>query len=71
MKMINLLHVELILIISRVFTVVCLLCLCTNREYRGNSKQNSNQGKCFEDYDAVTLIMLYLEVLHDMVPKNS
>ena len=27
--------------------------------------------KCFEEYDAVTLIILYLKVLHDMVPKNS
>ena len=27
--------------------------------------------KCFEEYDPVTLIMLYVKVLHDMVPKNS
>ena len=34
----NLLHVGLILIISRVFTILCLclLCLYRNREYRGN-----------------------------------
>ena len=35
-KMSNLLHVGLILIISKVFTILCLLCLCRNREYRGN-----------------------------------
>ena len=29
------------------------------------------QRKCFEEYDAVTLIMLYLKVLHDMVRKNT
>ena len=32
----NLLHVGLILIISKVFTVLCLLRLCRNSEYRGN-----------------------------------
>ena len=32
------------LIISKVFTILCLLCLCRNREYPGNfQKQNSNQ----------------------------
>ena len=27
--------------------------------------------KCFEEYDAVILTMLYLKVLHDMVSQNS
>ena len=27
--------------------------------------------KCFREYDAVTLTMLYLKVLHDMVSQNS
>ena len=27
--------------------------------------------KCFGAYDAVTLTMLYLKVLHDMVSQNS
>ena len=27
--------------------------------------------KCFREYDAVTLTMLYLKVLHDMVLQNS
>ena len=35
-KMSNLLHVGLILIIGKVFTMLCLLCLCKNREYPGN-----------------------------------
>ena len=35
-KMSNLLHVGLILIISRVFTILYFLCLCRNREHRGN-----------------------------------
>ena len=35
-KMSNLLHVGLILIISKVFIILCLLCLCRNIEYRGN-----------------------------------
>ena len=35
-KMNNLLHVGLILLISKVFTILCLICLCRNREYRGN-----------------------------------
>ena len=34
-------------------------------------QQGQGLRKCFEEYDAVTLIMLYLKVLHDMVPKNS
>ena len=35
-KMSNLLYVGLVLIISKVFTIFCLLCLCRNREYCGN-----------------------------------
>ena len=35
-KMSNLLHVGLILIISKVFTILCLLCLCRNKEFSGN-----------------------------------
>ena len=27
--------------------------------------------KCFGEYDAVTLTMLYLKVFHDMVSQNS
>ena len=34
-KMSNLLHIGLILIISKVLTILCLLCLCRNREYPG------------------------------------
>ena len=35
-KMSNLLHVGLILIITKVFTILCLLFLCRNREYLDN-----------------------------------
>ena len=31
----KLLHIGLMLIISKVFTILCLFCLCGNREYRG------------------------------------
>ena len=37
---------------------------CSN--YLEPSKEN-----VLEEYDAVTLIMLYLKVLHDMVSENS
>ena len=39
----NLLHVGLMLIISKVFTILCLLCLCRDREYPGNFQNNNNQ----------------------------
>ena len=43
-KMSNLLRVGIILIISKVFTILCLLSLCRNREYPDNfQKNNSNQ----------------------------
>ena len=43
-KMSNLLRVGIILIISKVFTILCLLSLCRNREYPHNfQKNNSNQ----------------------------
>ena len=50
-KMSNLLHVGLILIISKVLTILCLLCLCKNREYRGtfqNKTVISNQQLFFQ-----------------------
>ena len=46
-KMSNLLHVELILIISKVFTILCLFCLCTNREYTGNFQNQTVISKPF------------------------
>ena len=45
--MINLLHVALMLIISEVFTILCLLCLCSNREYRGNFQNKTVISKLF------------------------
>ena len=43
----NLLHVGLILIISKVFTILCLLCLCSNREYPGKFENKiSNECPC-------------------------
>ena len=38
LKTSSLLQVGLILIISKMFTILCLLCLCRNREYPGNLK---------------------------------
>ena len=46
-KMSNLLHVALILIISKVFTILCLLCLCRNREYPGNFQNKRVITKLF------------------------
>ena len=46
-KMNNLLHVGLILIISKVFTILCLLCLCRNREYPGNFQNKTVISKLF------------------------
>ena len=46
-KMRNLLHVGLILIISRVFTILCLLCLRMNREYCGNFQNKTVISKQF------------------------
>ena len=46
-KMSNLLHVGLILIISKVFNILCLLCLCRNREYRGNFENKTVISKLF------------------------
>ena len=43
--MINLLHVGLILIISRVFTILCLLCLCKEWEYCGNFQNKAVTSK--------------------------
>ena len=43
----NLLHVGLILIISKVFTILCLLCLCRNREYPGNFQNETVISKLF------------------------
>ena len=37
----NLLHVRLILFISKLFIILCLLCLCKNREYPGNFQNKS------------------------------
>ena len=46
-KMSNLLHVGLILIISKVLTNLCLLCLCRNREYPGNFQNETVISKLF------------------------
>ena len=46
-KMSNLLHVGLILIISKVLTILCLLCLCRNREYPGNFQNKTLINKLF------------------------
>ena len=43
----NLLHVGLILIISKVFTILCLLYLCRNREYPGNFQNETAISKLF------------------------
>ena len=31
----------------------------------------ASKRKCFGEYDAITLTMLYLKVLYDMVSQNS
>ena len=46
-KMNNPLHVGLILILSKVFTIFCLLCLCRNREYPGNFQNETEISKLF------------------------
>ena len=46
-KMSNLLHVGIILIISKVFTILCLLCLYRNREYPGNFHNETVISKLF------------------------
>ena len=43
----NILHVGLILIITKVFTILCLLCLCRNREYPGNFQNETIISKLF------------------------
>ena len=48
-KMSNLLYVGLVLIISKVFTIVCLLCLCRNREEPGSFQDKTVISKlCFQ-----------------------
>ena len=46
-KMSNLLHAGLILIIGKVFTSLCLLCLCRNREYPGDFQSKKLISKLF------------------------
>ena len=46
-KMSSLLHVGLILIISKVFTFLCILCLCRNRENTGNFQDETAISKLF------------------------
>ena len=46
-KISNLLHVGLILIISKVFTILCLLCLCRNKEFSGNFQNKTVISKLF------------------------
>ena len=46
-KMSNLLHVGLILIISKVFNILCLFCLFRNREYPGNFQNKTLISKLF------------------------
>ena len=43
----NLLHVGLILIISKVFTILCLPYLCRNREYLGNFQNETVVSKLY------------------------
>ena len=43
----NLLHVGLILIISKVFTILCLLCLCRNKWFYGNFQNKTVISKLF------------------------
>ena len=43
----NLLHVGLILIISKVFIILCLLCMYSNREYPGNFQNKKVISKLF------------------------
>ena len=47
-----LLHIGLMLAISKVLTIFCLLCLCANREYPGSfqNKQVSSSFKCVSKY---------------------
>ena len=47
MKMSNLLYVGLVLIISKVFTILCLLCLCNNREYTSKFQDEIGISKLF------------------------
>ena len=44
-KMSNLLHVGLNLIISKVFTILCLLCQCRYQEYRGKFQSKTAISK--------------------------
>ena len=46
-KMRNILHVGLILIISKVFVIFNLLCLCGNREYPGNFQNETVISKLY------------------------
>ena len=46
-KMSNLLHVGLMLIISKALTIFCLLCLCRNREYPCNFQNKTVISKLF------------------------
>ena len=38
---------------------------------RSNKLLRTFKRKCFWEYDAVTLTMIYLKILHDMVSQNS
>ena len=38
---------------------------------RSNKLLRAFKRKCFWEYDAVTLTMIYLKILHDMVSQNS
>ena len=42
-----LLHIGLMLIISKVFTILCLLCLCENMEYTGGFQNKAASIKFF------------------------
>ena len=42
-----LLYIGLMLIISKVFTILCLLCLCGNREYPGSFQNKAVSSKLF------------------------
>ena len=43
-----LVHIGLMLIISKVFTILCLLCLCGNRKYPRSFKKKAASSKLFQ-----------------------
>ena len=71
MKMSNLFHVGLILIISQMFAILCLPCLCKNREYPGNFRTETVISKLFFQMSAqVKLEEGFFEVDKKRNPLN-